>query len=148
MSKKCGWKGLDWEPVRAEFVNGPIGEDGGRRFLSYKDLAKKYCVSSSMLSQRGKAEEWPKQRDEARRNVAEAIDREAELTKSQLGKVIGENLQYFLVRYVGNIRLMVNIRRSCGPQGCQQRPWWFPKARRAEGRYHWQKRKGQLAQGA
>jgi hypothetical protein len=116
MSKKGGRKGLDWEPVRAEYVHGSIGEDGGRRFLSYKDLAKKYGVSSSTLSQRGKAEEWPKQRDEARRNVAEAIDREAELTKSQLGKVIDENLQYFLVRYMDKIRLMVNIPGPADPR--------------------------------
>jgi hypothetical protein len=117
MSKKCGWKGLDWEPVRAEFVNGPIGEDGGRRFLLYKDLAKKYCVSSSDVVATRESGRVAEERDEARRNVAEAIDWEAELMKSQLGKVIGENLQYFHVRYMDKIRLMVNIRRSCGPPG-------------------------------
>lgn len=56
----------DWDTIRAEYIAG-----GG----SYKDLAAKYGVSYTQITQRGRDEGWTADREKARKKIAnKAVD--------------------------------------------------------------------------
>ena len=57
-------KGIDWIKIRNEYINGNI---------SYRNLAKKHCVSFATLQSRAKKEKWKEKRDKQHDKIDKKI---------------------------------------------------------------------------
>ncbi len=70
----------DWSRIKVEYVTGD---------MSYKALAKRHRIQPSVISKRGKEEQWPRLRREYREKAAEkAINGEIENEAERLSKLI------------------------------------------------------------
>lgn len=67
----------DWDLIHKEYMEGDI---------SYKDLAKKHGVTYRQITQRGRDENWPADREKTRKK---AVAKTADIIASRQAKSIG-----------------------------------------------------------